>query len=314
MTEVTISSKKIRRPWLAIVLSLIVPGLGHLYCGRIVRGLIMAFLFGLFGNMIWVSVVFLSPLKAAFFCMFLLAYFTLWLMPAVDSYIIARHTKSDYELKDYNRLIVYFLWAVMSSGSSVIGSLHFREKFLEAFRVPAASSYPTIVPGDRFLANKLAYKKNDPRRGDLIVFMNPESRQEKLVKRVVALAGDSVEIRDNELYINDVKLERHRLPDSALDRIRIEIRGKLLEGDLYEEVNNGVRYDIFLGRPSLNHSPDFAKITVLPNHCFVLGDNRNLSRDSRHFGPIPLAMITGRADFIYWPAKDISRFGSLGSE
>ena len=129
MTEVTISSIKIRRPWLAIVLSLIVPGLGHLYCGRIVRGLIMAFLFGLFGNMIWASVVFLSPLKVVFFCMFLMAYFTLWLIPAVDSYIIARHTKSDYELKDYNRFIVYFLWAVMSSGSSVIGTLHFREKF-----------------------------------------------------------------------------------------------------------------------------------------------------------------------------------------
>lgn len=314
MTEVTISSKKIRRPWLAIVLSLIVPGLGQLYCGRIVRGLIMAFFFALLGNMIWASVVFLSPLKAGFFCMFLLAYFILWLVPAVDSYIIARHTKSDYELKDYNRFIVYFLGAVMFSGSSVIGALHFREKFLEAFRVPAASSYPTIVPGDRFLANKLAYKKSDPKRGDLIVFMNPENRRVKFVKRVVALSSDSVEIRDNELYINDVKLERHKLPDSALDQIRIETHGKLLEGDLYEEVNNGAQYDIFLSRSPYNNSSDFAKIIVPPHKCFVLGDNRNNSLDSRQFGSIPLAIITGRADFIYWPAKDISRFGSLSSE
>jgi len=274
----------------------------------------MAFLFGLLGNMIWASVVFLSPLRAVFFCMFLLTYFALWLVPAVDSYNIARHTKSDYELKDYNRLIVYFLWAVMSSGSSVIGALHFREKFLEAFRVPAASCYPAIVPGDRFLANKLAYKKSDPRRGDLIVFINPEDRRVKYVKRVVAVAGDTVEIKDGELYINDQKLERQKLPDSELDKIRIEIRGALLKGDLYEELNGQVKYNIFMAHPPHLSIPDFSKIAIPEHHCFVLGDNRNNSYDSRNFGPVPLATVIGRVDFLYWPVKDISRFGSLSSE
>ena len=298
MAEVTTSRKSKRRPWLAIMLSLIVPGLGHIYCGKIVRGLGLAFLFGLFGSTIWA-----------------LAYFAIWLIPAIDSYLIAKHTKSDYELKDYNRLLVYILWAVISTESTTIGALHFREKFLEAFRVPVASNYPTIVPNDRFLANKLAYKDRDPQRGDLIVFINPEDRRINYIKRIVAIAGDTVETKNSELYINDRKLQRRQLPDFNLDRIRVEIHGELLKGNVYEEINGNAKYNIFLAQPPHNNtSADAAKITVPKYQCFVLGDNRNLSHDSRHFGPIPLATIIGRADFLYCPAQDWSRFGSLSSD
>ena len=315
MAEVTTSRKSKRRPWLAIMLSLIVPGLGHIYCGKIVRGLGLAFLFGLFGSTIWAAIVYLSPLQAVFFSILLLAYFAIWLIPAIDSYLIAKHTKSDYELKDYNRLLVYILWAVISTESTTIGALHFREKFLEAFRVPVASNYPTIVPNDRFLANKLAYKDRDPQRGDLIVFINPEDRRINYIKRIVAIAGDTVETKNSELYINDRKLQRRQLPDFNLDRIRVEIHGELLKGNVYEEINGNAKYNIFLAQPPHNNtSADAAKITVPKYQCFVLGDNRNLSHDSRHFGPIPLATIIGRADFLYCPAQDWSRFGSLSSD
>lgn len=315
MAEAIALLKNKRRPWLAIMLSLIVPGLGHLYCGRIVRGLGLAFLFGLFGSVIWVAIVHLSPISVLFFSILLLAYFVIWLIPAIDSYFVAKHTKSDYELRDYNRLIVYVLWAVMSTGSSITGALHFRAKLLEAFRVPVASNYPTIVPGDRFLANKLAYKNSDPQRGDLVVFTNPEDRRMRYIKRVVAVAGDTVEIKNSELYINDRKLRRRQLPDFNLDRIRVEIHGELLKGDVYEEMNGNAKYNIFLAQPPHdNTSADFTMITVPKHHCFVLGDNRNLSIDSRNFGPVLLATIIGRADYIYWPAKGFSRFGSLSPQ
>ena len=285
MAEVTTSRKSKRRPWLAIMLSLIVPGLGHIYCGKIVRGLGLAFL------------LYLSPLQEVFFRILLLAYFAIWLIPAIDSYLIAKHTKSDYELKDYNRLLVYILWAVISTESTTIGALHFREKFLEAFRVPVAS------------------KDRDPQRGDLIVFINPEDRRINYIKRIVAIAGDTVETKNSELYINDRKLQRRQLPDFNLDRIRVEIHGELLKGNVYEEINGNAKYNIFLAQPPHNNtSADAAKITVPKYQCFVLGDNRNLSHDSRHFGPIPLATIIGRADFLYCPAQDWSRFGSLSSD
>ena len=314
MAETIALLKNKRRPWLAIMLSLIVPGLGHLYCGRIVRGLGLAFLFGLFGSLIWVAIAHLSPIRVLFFSILLLAYFVIWLIPAIDSYFVAKHTKSDYEPRDYNRLIVYVLWAVMSTSSSITGALHFRAKLLEAFRVPVASNYPTIVPDDRILANKLAYKNSDPQRGDLVVFINPKDRRTRYIKRVVAVAGDTVEIKNSEFYINDRKLQRRRLPDFNLDRIRVEIHGELLKGDVYEEINGDAKYNIFLAQPPHLAIPNFSKITVPEYHCFVLGDNRNNSYDSRNFGPVPLSTVVGRADFLYWPAKDFSRFGSLNAE
>jgi signal peptidase I len=265
--------------------------------------------------MIWAAVVFLSPLQVTFFCIFLLAYFMIWLTPAVDSYIVVKQTKSDYELKDYNRFLAYLLWAVLFTGSSIIGALHFRAKLLEAFRVPVASNYPTMIPNDRILANKLAYKNHDPQRGDLVIFTNPEDRRINYIKRVVAIAGDTVEIKNSELYINNRKLQRRHLPDFNSDRIKVEIHEKLLKGDVYEEINGNAKYKIFLAQPPHdNTSADFTMITVPQHHCFVLGDNRNLSMDSRNFGPVLLATIKGRADYIYWPAKDIFRFGSLNPD
>jgi signal peptidase I len=235
-----------------------------------------------------------------------------WLFAIIDSWRVAQRIRGPYVLKDYNRWYVYVILLLMTTGSSTQIALYVRARLLEAFWVPAASSYPTIVPGDRFLANKLAYKSSDPQRGDLVVFINPENRSVNYVKRVVALGGDTVRIKDRELYINGHKLERHKLPDSVLDGIRIEIRGKMLKGDVYEEINGDARYEIFLAQtPYEKALPDFAKITVPQYHCFVLGDNRSYSQDSRHFGPIPLATIIGRADYLYWPAKDWSRFGRL---
>ena len=145
-----------------------------------------------------------------------------------------------------------------------------------------------------------------------IFLINPENRKQNYIKRVVAVAGDTVEIKDGELYINDKRLQRQMLPQSTLDNIRIEVKGEPLEGAVFEEINGNAKYNILLAKPPHDKaSPDFAKITVPQHHCFVLGDNRNNSHDSRHFGPVPLSTIKGRADYLYWPAKDWSRFGRL---
>lgn len=314
MAEPTLGMNKRRRPLIAIVLSLIMPGLGHIYCGRIVRGIVLAFLSCMFIPLFFgVLSVSHSSVRISVVIISLLASLIVWLIAIIDSWNTARHTTGSYVLKDYNRWYVYVILILMATGSSIPIAFHVRARLMEAFRVPTAANYPTIVPGDRFLANKLAYQSRDPRRGDLVVFINPENRRINYIKRVVAIAGDTVEIKDNELYINDHKLHRRQLADSTLDKIRIAIRGKSLKGDVYEETNGDAKYKIFLAQtPSQTASRDFAQITVPPHHCFVLGDNRGNSHDSRHFGPIPLATIIGRADYIYWPAKDCSRFGRLG--
>ncbi|MBA7625714.1 hypothetical protein ES703_33146 [subsurface metagenome] len=313
MAETTVSIRNKRRIWVAIMFSLIMPGLGQVYCGKLARGLVLNFLNILpLPIIIWLFTISTSPALMQITIFLILAGGIIQLIAIIDSVLIAKRTKSDYELKDYNRWYVYVLFVLIITGGGIGSGLYLRDQGLEAYRVPKASCYPTIVPGDRLFANKSAYKTIDPQRGDLIVFLNPENRRINFIKRVVAIAGDTVEIKGGWLYINDQKLQRRKLPQSTLDDIRIKIGGEPLDGEIFEEINGDAKYKIILAKPPHNKtSGDFAKITVPEHHCFVLGDNRNLSRDSRHFGPVLLATIKGRPDYLYWPAKDWSRLGRI---
>jgi signal peptidase I len=313
MAEETVNIKHKRLPWLAVALSLIMAGLGHIYCGRFVKGLFFTFLVCIFVPVLFGALsVGQSSVRVVVIILSFIISIVIWLAAAIDSWYTAKHTADSYKLKDYNRWYVYILLVLMGTGGSTQIAFNVRQTLLEAFRVPSVSVYPTIVPNDRFLANKIAYKHRDPERGDLIVFINPEDRRQNYIKRVAATAGDTVEIKDGRLYVNDEKLQRQKLAQSTLDNIRLEVGGEPLEGDVFEETNGDARYKIFLAGPPHNRqSSDFAKITVPEHHCFVLGDNRNLSCDSRHFGPVPLATVKGRADYLYWPAKDWSRFGRI---
>jgi len=315
MAEAIVQTKNKRWPWLAVTLSVIMAGLGHIYCGRFVKGLVLTFLSCILIPVIsGILSVGHSSVRIVVIITALLSSSVVWLFAIIDSGYTAKRTAENYTPKDYNRWYVYVILVMMGTGGSTQIAFNVRATLLEAFRVPSASNYPTIDPNDRLLANKLAYKKSDPKRGDLIVFLNPENRRMNYIKRVVAVAGDTVEIKDGQLYINDEQLQRQKLAQSTLDNIRVEVKGEPLEGDVFEETNGDAKYKIFLAGPPDDYtSSNFAKITVPEHHCFVLGDNRSNSYDSRHFGPVPLATVKGRADYLYWPAKDWSRFGRISN-
>ena len=315
MAEAIVQTKNKRWPWLAVTLSVIMSGLGHIYCGRFVKGLVLTFLSCILIPVIsGILSVGHSSVRIVVIITALVASSVVWLFAIIDSGYTAKRTADSYAPKDYNRWYVYVILVMMGTGGSTQIAFNVRATLLEAFRVPSASNYPTIDPNDRLLANKLAYKNSDPKRGDLIVFLNPKDRGQNYIKRVVAIAGDTVEIKEGQLYVNDEKLQRKKLAQSTLDNIRVEVKGEPLEGDIFEETNGDSKYKIFLtGSPDDITSSDFAKITVPEHHCFVLGDNRMNSYDSRHFGPIPLATVKGRADYLYWPAKDWSRFGRISN-
>ena len=110
-----------------------------------------------------------------------------------------------------------------------------------------------------------------------------------------------VEIKDNVIYINDVPLRYDEIDKQELSVIKRQVHGKVLR-----ETNGDVSYKIMLTDAPSQY---FNRITVPDGHCFVLGDNRNNSSDSRHFGPVPLVDVKGRVDYIYFPAESWSRFG-----
>ena len=208
------------------------------------------------------------------------------IIAAVDSFRIARHTRHDYQLKEYNRWYVYVLLLTLISGGGVGYSLHIRARYAQAFVIPSSSMYPTIMHGDRVLASKIAYASADPARGDIIVFPNPNNRRQRYVKRVVALEGDTVEITGGVLIINGQPLARRTLaPMSSAPKTPDR------SGTVFEEINGAAVYKVYVAtdREGLKTKTDLPLTTVPKYHCFVLGDNRDSSCDSRAFGAVRVA-------------------------
>ena len=139
--------------------------------------------------------------------------------------------------------------------------------------VKGESMEPTLEASERLFINKLVYRFADPGRGDVIVLKDPSNgpdKKEFLVKRIVGLPGDTVEVKGHILYVNGVAQE-----ESYTD-VPIE-------------------------------DPDFAPLTLEEGSYFVMGDNRHLrkSKDSREFGSVKESDIVGRAEFILWPLSKI---------
>lgn len=125
------------------------------------------------------------------------------------------------------------------------------------------------------------------------------------MKRVIALPGESIAVHGTEVFLNGRKLEQQAVV------ARAEASAAEDEGQLVDESDGQISYRILL-RPADEPVADYAQTEVPEGHCFVLGDDRNHSRDSRQFGFVPLGDILGKAQYIYYPAQRWSRFGAIG--
>jgi len=132
------------------------------------------------------------------------------------------------------------------------------------------SMFPTFYDKELLITNKIVYKLHPPKRGEVVIFKSPSNKDVDYIKRVIALPGETVMLKDSTFYINDQKL-----PEPYLGSEVVTSGGSFLkEGE---------------------------EITVPEGTYFVCGDNRPHSSDSREFGPIPLTDFIGQALFRYWP-------------
>lgn len=309
MTENGTNAGKKRWAWLAAILSTLMPGMGQVYCGRLTRGLLFGLLYGVAVPVVLGTLAYFGPTSTIFFgFLMIVATFGIVIGAAVDSYRLARRTRPDYTVKGYNRPAIYVLLGLMIQGSCLGYTLHVRSSLFEAFRVVAGSMYPTIAPEDRILADKRAYKIQAPRAGDIVLF-HPPTKEWRMhwIKRVIAVAGETVEIKGGTIYVNDRELPQRRIGAGKAALHRGPSPAQTLEGEILAETNGGTTYEVFVSAPL----EDFARITVPEHHCFVMGDNRNASMDSREFGVVSLGSITARADYLYWPVDTWARFGRL---
>ncbi len=140
----------------------------------------------------------------------------------------------------------------------------------QPYIIPSSSMEPTLVPGDRILVNRLAYRFWAPNRGDIVVFAYPLDPRRTFVKRIIALEGETVELRDNQVYINGQVLKEEYLK----------------AGDY----------------------PPYGPEAVPKDKVLVLGDNRRQSGDSRDWGLLPKSDLIGKAWIIYYPVQRFRSF------
>jgi signal peptidase I len=296
-----------RIPWIALALSFLSAGVGHLYCGRIAKGLTLYFAWLLLPICIAVALSLPASTASLIFLLLLPVVIVVgvYLYAAIDAWRTASLI-GPYSFRDYNRVAVYWMMIAAQIAFSMGMIAVVNGVAYEAFLIPSKSMSPTILKGDRVVANKILPEHNFPARGDLIAYLNPTSKGgKKFIGRVVATAGDEIKIDGERVFVNSEELERESVADENL-----KLLGDQAKGRVEYEVNSGRRYLVSLEQSSKVNDDDVVFEAKVPErHVFILGDNRNLSRDSRHFGSIHLGDIVGHVEYVYWPSGSWSRFG-----
>jgi signal peptidase I len=165
----------------------------------------------------------------------------------------------------------------------------------ESFQAPSANMVPTLLIRDYFVVAK----GSRANRGDVIVFRYPAEPRIKYVKRVVAVGGDTVEIKDDKVLVNGVALPQRRLDQPCPAETETGQRSPSAGCALFEERAGDHPYRIMIDGPSR----DGTALTVPADHLFVMGDNRNNSNDSRMWGTLPKDNVEGQVRLLWWSSS-----------
>jgi signal peptidase I len=182
--------------------------------------------------------------------------------------------KKKSKIREYIEAIIF----------AILIALFITTFIVKTYKIPSGSMKPTLLVGDQIMVSKFIYgvkipyfrktliPVSDPKRGDIVVFIYPGDRSKDFIKRVIGLAGDTIEIRDKKILLN---------------------------GRPYSD-SFGVYSDNAIFPREINVRDNFGPVTVPPDSIFVMGDNRDESLDSRFWGFVPLKDVEGKAFIIYW--------------
>jgi signal peptidase I len=182
---------------------------------------------------------------------------------------------------------------------AIILALFIRAFVVQAFKIPSGSMQNTLLIGDYILVNKFIYgvkipfteitviPVKDPKKGDIIVFKFPGDPSKDFIKRVVAVSGDTVEIRDKKVYVNG----------------QTEVNEHAIHADprLFD--------DVHLYPPEMLKRDNMTAMKVPEGKLFVMGDNRDESNDSRFWGFVNVSAVRGKAFMIYWSWDSHKKIG-----
>lgn len=196
----------------------------------------------------------------------------------LDDAATGEAVRADLNAKQRSQMRAVWEWVFVVV--IAIGAALFIRVFLfQQYYIDGPSMQTTLMPQDRVLVNKMSYKLHDVHRGDVIVFdrVTNEVQHDDLIKRVLGLPGEALEIRSCVVYIDGVQVEEPYLNLEQTSQIEPSAR--------------------------CGSHTDMAPVVIPENMVFVMGDNRVQSFDSRDFGPIAIDKVRGRAFVVIWPAS-----------
>jgi signal peptidase I len=302
-----------RKPLFALALSFLLTGLGQLYNGKPRKGilffgasLILPFLF------LQLSVVGSDQMLIVFLLLSSASDLGIFIWAARDAWKQAKRMEKNYRLRIYNRLYVYILLIVVLNPFIFGLIVNWRKVsfFALPYRMQTGSMAPTVLAGDLIMTDKRidrASKNLGLKRGELVVFKYPRDKNVHFIKRIIGLPGDEIELRGMELYVNGIKWTVQGVP-------QLEGRGdeNIKNGTIaiHEKGDSGT-YRVFYLQGAARED---LSVSVPEGSCFVLGDNRDNSADSRHWGCVPLVDIVSKPRLVYFSINPEGgvRWGRMG--
>ena len=210
---------------------------------------------------------------------------------------IRKKKKKEKEEKSIGRIILEYALTV---GIVILVGFLVQAFLLVNAEIPSGSMENTIMPGDRIFGNRLAYNFSDPERYDIVIFKYPDDERQLFIKRVIGLPGETVIITGGAVYVVDSSMVTTDIPDEELIADPMMLPGTIRTDDS------------FLAEEMLD--VDAAVFRVPADSYFMLGDNRNYSKDSRYWDNPYVARekLIGKAMLRYWPITKISLLGYDG--
>ncbi|MES2298687.1 MAG: signal peptidase I [Pseudomonadota bacterium] len=290
---------KPRRPLRAALMSFVLPGFGQLYNGQAEKAIwfILAFAFLMAPAVAIASLYMPAVLMVPALALCLLATLALWIGGVVDAWRSAR-TLAAYVSKPWQSGASYTLVLVLCHIVALPAlTMYVREHQVESFYAPSRSMEPGVMRGDLFFADKrynCPHCKLGVTRGDIALFADPSDRTQVYIKRIIGLPGDHVLMRGHDLLLNGTPVAAAAAPQQV--------------GLMQERIGARSWQVAWMAR---SQAPE-VDLTVPVGQVFVLGDNRDNSRDSRYFGTVPLTDVVGKARQVWFSRGDGVRSERIG--
>lgn len=262
---------------IAILVSLLGPGIGHFVVGRPLAGVsffagTFLALFGGVGSLAWNPSVGLLLLGLAVL---------LYLGSVTD---VVRRSPEDFGRPNILLVIVFGMGML---GLPFVGLVCLRVFVIEAFKIPSGAMIPTLRVGDHVFVDKLHRGARAAERGAIVVFPYPTNPQQDFIKRIVGMPGDEIETRGSSLFVNGFELKR-----CPLGRIVLSVGGPVWDSEAYVEFLGSHAYLVLYREDRVEEPQGW---TVKEGEVFVMGDNRDNSYDSRVYRGVPIDTLKGRA-------------------